>query len=83
MKRGPKGATRTSDPFSQVVLEQVEEWATQKPNEVVIGTAGTNKRLTRSAIHTHLEKQTDLGQKLMRGWMDAAVRSVLKAKTKG
>jgi hypothetical protein len=73
---------RESNPLAAAVHKQVTEWAKQKPDEVVIGTASSKSALTREAIRNHLEKETDLGQRLMKGWMDAAVRSVIGAKTK-
>jgi hypothetical protein len=72
-----------SNLFVDTVRKQVSAWARKKPDEVVIGTASLSQPLTRDAIRIHVQKGTDLGQKLLKGWMDAAVRSVLNAKIKG
>jgi len=69
--------------FTEVVRKQVSAWAKEKPREVVVGTASSGKSLTRNAISVHVQKGTDLGQRLVKGFMDAAVRSVLNAKIKG
>jgi len=65
-----------------VVRKQVTEWARQNPDEVILGAASSGASLTREAIRHHVETKTNLGQKLLSGWMDAAVRSVLNAKIK-
>jgi hypothetical protein len=82
-KKPSAGLAKEANPLAAVVRKQVTQWAKQKPDEVVIGTASSKSPLTREAIRVHLEKETNLGQKLMKGWMDAAVRSVLSAKIKG
>jgi hypothetical protein len=81
-KKPSAGRAGEANPLAAVVRKQVTQWAKQKPDEVVIGTASSKSALTREAIRIHLEKETDLGKRLMKGWMDAAVRSVLSAKIK-
>lgn len=77
-----KGSGR-SDEFVKVVEERLSQWAKQKPNEVVIGTASSEEPpLTRKKIHEHVVKKTGLGQQLLKGYMDAAINTVFKAKIK-
>jgi hypothetical protein len=76
------GGGSDSDVFTRAVEQKLSQWAKQKPNEVVIGTAGSQAPLTRKQVHQHIVEETDLGQRLMKGWVDAAVRNVLKAKIK-
>jgi len=79
--KGARKAPETNE-FAQAVRVKVREWAQQKPDEIVVGAASSGKPLTRRQISRHVEQKTAIGQRIVKGWMDAAVRSVFDAKIK-
>jgi hypothetical protein len=63
--------------FRQAVLKQLKRWAEMDPNQAVLGSADKGEALTRRDVYTHVSRNTQLGNQLMKGWEEVAAEYVL------